>query len=89
MSEVYDFQPEHKLVRYRIGDDFKHTKVTAASLEGTAIHEMLHVRLHPLIQAVVYHGEDSDETKEKEHEVIIVLEQLLLRLSDYANGRTK
>jgi hypothetical protein len=81
MAEVYDFEDEHKLVRYKVGEDFKHTKVTPESIEATAIHEMLHVRLHPLIQAVSDYGIDAQEVVEREHEIIIVLEPLLLHLA--------
>lgn len=86
MAEVFDFEDEHKLVRYRIGADFGRTKVTPDSLEGTAIHEMLHIRLHSLIEAVAGYGKDSEQVNEKEHEVIIVVTELLLALSKLRRG---
>jgi hypothetical protein len=83
MAEVYKFEDIHKKVNYKVGSDFGRTKVTPTSLEDTAIHEMLHIRLHTLIKAVSEYGEDSDTVAEKEHEVIVVLAPLLRELMDY------
>jgi hypothetical protein len=81
MAEVTLFDSANKLFRYRIGDDFGATPVTPESLEQTAIHETLHIRLHPLIEAVVAYGAGSAEATEREHEIVIVLETLLQRFS--------
>jgi len=80
MAEVFKFEDVHKLVKYRIGTDFGNTEVTEQSLEDTAIHELLHIRLHTLIKAVAEKGEFSEEVAEKEHEIIVVLSPLLQRL---------
>jgi hypothetical protein len=80
MACISEWMDGDKLVRYRIGDDWGVHKVDAESLEKTAIHEMLHVRLHPMIQAIVGYGEDSEESEAAEHAVIIVVENLLYEL---------
>jgi len=86
LSEVYDFSDNDKLVRYRIGSNWGMNPVDEDSLEETAIHELLHVRLRPLIRAVADHGEDSDLVAEKEHEIIVVLSPLLQKLSKVSRG---
>lgn len=83
MAEVFRFEDEHKLVRYRLGSDFGRTKVTSESLEDTAVHEMLHIRLHDLIRAVAGYGEESSEVTKAEHEVIVVLTPLLREWMQY------
>lgn len=77
MAEMLKFEDIHKKVNYRLGEDFGNTKPTPESLEDTAVHEMLHLRLHTLIRAVAEYGEASDVVAEKEHEVIVVLAPLL------------
>lgn len=86
LSEVYDFSEPDKLVRYKIGSDWGTNPVNEESLEETAIHELLHVRLRPLIRAVADYGEDSDVVAEKEHEIIVVLSPLLQKLSQVSRG---
>jgi hypothetical protein len=78
MAALLTVEHEHKLARYAIGEDFGASEVTPASLEGTALHEMLHLLLRPLLDVAMQEKDHSDLVLEKEHEVVLVLEQLLL-----------
>lgn len=80
-AEVFDFQPQDRLVRYRLGADYGAQKVTDDSLEELAIHEMLHVFFNDLIDAAMEEGEYNDRVVREEHAVIIVASKLLHQLS--------
>ena len=71
-----EFNDPARLATYRLGD-FGAEQITAASLEKTCIHELLHVRLRDLIAM----AQDRDATPEQleaaEHAVINVMERLL------------
>lgn len=70
-----EFNPAARLAVYRLGD-FGSEAITPASLEATAIHELLHVRLFDLIQ--ISSGKATDEEVEAaEHSVVNVIEKLL------------
>ena len=79
MAALLTVEHEHKLARYSVGEDFGADKVTPHSLESTAIHEMLHLRLRPLLDACMEEKSHTDAVLKYEHEVIIVLEDLLFR----------
>ena len=81
MAEMLDFSNEDRMVKYTLGRDWMTTPVTPVSLESTAIHEMLHLRLHGLMHAVADYGVDSEQARQEEHAVIAVFEKLLLRLA--------
>lgn len=74
MAQV-EFNPGARLAVYRLGD-FGSEAVTPASLEKTAIHELLHVLLYDLIYTASGKSTD-DELEAAEHRVINVLEKLL------------
>jgi hypothetical protein len=78
MAALLSVEHEHKLARYSVGLDFGSSKVTDESLESTALHEMLHLLLRPLLDTAMAETEHNDTVLEEEHSVIIVLEQLLL-----------
>jgi len=78
MAALVTVEHEHKLARYSIGTDFGNTPVTQESLESTALHEMLHLLLRPMLDVAMAEGEHNDNVLEEEHSVITVLEQLLL-----------
>lgn len=80
-AEVFQFEPSHRLVRYRLGGDNGAEKVDADSLEELAIHEMLHVRFNDMIDAAIEDEEYSERVVKEEHAVIVVLQKLLLRLA--------
>jgi len=70
-----EFNPAARLCTYRLGD-WGSEEITPASLEATAIHELLHVRLFDLIATAS--GKCTDEALEAaEHQVINVLEKIL------------
>lgn len=78
MAALVTVEHEHKLARYSIGMDFGNTPVTQESLESTALHEMLHLLLRPMLDVAMNSGEHDDAVLEEEHSVITVLEALLL-----------
>lgn len=71
-----EFNEPARLAVYRLGD-FGAEPITPESLEKTAIHELLHVRLHDLIAAAQDRGAAPDALEAAEHTVINVLERLL------------
>jgi hypothetical protein len=68
-----------RLANFRLGDSFGGTPVTAESLEATALHEMLHVLLHELVEQNTI-GLEGDPLASAEHRVVHVLETLLLKV---------
>lgn len=78
MAALLSVEHEHKLARYAVGMDFGSHAVNQESLESTALHELLHLLLRPLIDTAISEGEHNDRLLEEEHSVIVVLEQLLL-----------
>jgi hypothetical protein len=85
LSEVFGFDRSNKIVRYRLGSDWKYGPVTSHGLRSVALHEALHVRLHDLAIACEEKGNGSTEVEEAEHEVVIVLEKLIMRLAGEAD----
>lgn len=69
---------EHRVAGYRLGDTFGNAKVTPHSLESTALHEMLHVLLHELVEMARAPGTTDELLMSAEHRVINVLEGLLM-----------
>ena len=76
-----EFNSEARLAVYRLGD-FGSTKITPHSLESTALHELLHVFLRDLVEAVRFRAR-ADELEAIEHRAINVLEHLLLTKDFY------
>lgn len=71
-----EFNDPARLATYRLGD-FGAEAITPESLERTALHELLHVFLHDLIE-LACRQHDPDELEAAEHRVINVLESLLM-----------
>ena len=71
-----EFNDGARLATYRLGD-FGAEVITPASLESTAIHELLHVFLHDLL-AIAAAKPDPEALEAAEHRVVNVLESLLL-----------
>ena len=78
MAALLSVEHEHKLARYAVGTDFGAAEVTPHNLEATAVHELLHLFLRPLMDVCMAEGEHNDTVLEYEHAVIIVLTQLLV-----------
>ena len=68
MAEVH-FTDDAMLASYRVGLSFGSAEVTPDSLERTALHETLHVLLRKF---------KMDQTDANEHEIVNVLEKLLM-----------
>ena len=65
------FDPEARLAMYQLGD-FGSVEINEESLKETALHEALHILLYDL-----KHSKDDEGI---EHQVINVLEKLLMEL---------
>lgn len=78
MASLISVEHEHRLARYKVGVDFLNTKVTPETLEKTALHEMIHLMLRPLIDEAIAQGEYNDAVLGYEHDVVNVLEDLLM-----------
>jgi hypothetical protein len=70
------FDPGAKLATYRLGD-FGATEITPESLSKTALHEILHVFLHDLIEGASDGRCNPEQLEALEHSVINVLEKVL------------
>jgi hypothetical protein len=79
MAALLTVEHEHKLARYAVGESFGAIEVTPQSLESTALHELLHLLLRPMIDAAAAAGGHDDQVAEYEHAVIVVLEELLMQ----------
>jgi len=77
MADV-TFDDEARMVTYRLGD-WVGTEINERSLKETALHEMLHVRLHDLLTLAQDRAANSEQVSVAEHGVINVLERLLMK----------
>jgi hypothetical protein len=77
MAEVTQMDLEARLASYRIGADFGGTPVTERSVERTALHELLHVFLHPMLSAAQDRSVTAEQLNGIEHAAIHVLVDLL------------
>jgi hypothetical protein len=66
---------DDRLAIWSLGRDWGQLEVTSKTLRETALHEVLHVFLAPLIQAAA--SRDEDATAGIEHSVVVILEKLL------------
>jgi hypothetical protein len=78
LAEMSKFDWRQQQVMCRLGLDWKATPITPASIEQTAVHELLHVLLHPLIEVAKTPGVDELSIAAAEHSVINTLEGLLV-----------
>jgi hypothetical protein len=79
-----EFTEAARLAVYRLGD-FGAEKITPASLDKTALHELLHIFLHDLMMVATDPKSSDEDIEMQEHRVINLLENLLTKDS---NGRT-
>lgn len=79
-KELAQIQMWHKdrLASYRIGSDFGSAPVTPASLEATALHEVLHTFVAELVNQISY-GITGEVLDSAEHRVVNTLTTLLLK----------
>jgi hypothetical protein len=79
-----EFNQGARLATYRLGD-FGAEKITADSLDKTALHELLHIFLHDLMSVAQDPKSSQEEIEMQEHRVINLLENLI---SKDSNGFT-
>ena len=73
-----EFNEGARLAVYRLGD-FGAEPITPESLEKTALHELLHILLHDLIDVAGAPRTNDEQLEAAEHRVINVLERVLTR----------
>ncbi|MEM4379681.1 MAG: hypothetical protein QXL01_03215 [Thermoplasmatales archaeon] len=79
---VFD-DPEHKMVKVLLGNNWHSCPVTDHNLESTAVHEILHILLHDLIEHARTKPKDDIGIAKEEHAVINRLEQIIIGLPDH------
>lgn len=76
MAEVAKFDLEQRSASIRLGKDWSGEAVTPEMLDKTALHEVLHVFLHELIEKAKA-NQDEDAIGSAEHRCVNILEVLL------------
>lgn len=71
-----EFNDGARLAVYRLGD-FGAEAITPQSLERTALHELLHVLLHDLIEVASDPRTSGEQVEAAEHRIINLLERVL------------
>jgi len=74
MAEV-GISLDDRLAVWGLGKDWGNMPITSKTLRETALHEVLHIFLKPLIEAAMQRDEHAIATLE--HSAIVVLEKLL------------
>lgn len=77
MAEMRSFSWPQRQVTCRVGLNWKSCAPTPVAIEQTAVHELLHVLLKPLVEVARNDGCEED-IMNAEHAVINVLERLLV-----------
>ena len=72
-----EFDEPARLAIYKLGD-FGGEAITPKSLEATAVHELLHISLHDLIDAA-FNRERPEVIEAAEHRVVNLIEKILLQ----------
>jgi hypothetical protein len=67
-----------RLAKIRLNDDLGNTPVTSQSLEGVAVHELLHILFHPMV-AQNDLGVEDDLLYAAEHAAIHSIQKLLTK----------
>lgn len=80
LAEVI-IEPEHRLVRYRVGRDWGAQPPGAGLLEQTVIHELLHVRFTQMLDAAMEERQYNERVKGEEHATVIALSELIYELA--------
>jgi hypothetical protein len=77
MAELFRVDLEQRQATIKLGKDFGGTPVTDESLRETALHEVLHIFNHELIETAKVADQPEDTIRSAEHRMINVLERLL------------
>jgi hypothetical protein len=77
MAEVFKFDLEQRSATIRLGKDWGPEPITPDELDKTALHEVLHVFLHELIETAKVADQPDDVISSAEHRCINLLEQIL------------
>jgi hypothetical protein len=78
MAEVAKFDLPQLQAVIRLGSNWKSQPVTDNLLEQTAVHELLHVLLHELVEIAQGKAVTHDDLMTAQHRIINVLEPLLV-----------
>lgn len=70
---------DDRLAVWSLGKDWGNMPINSKTLRETALHEVLHIFLRPLIQAAMQRDESAIDTLE--HSAIVVLEKLLSQVN--------
>lgn len=81
MAEMVNPSWVQRQVTCRVGLNWKSCQPTPANIEATAVHELLHVMLKPLIE-LARNDASEDDLMNAQHAVINVLERLLVPGAD-------
>lgn len=76
MAEVSKFDLGQRSASIRLGKHWSGEPVTPEALDQTALHEVLHIMFHPLIETARA-NQDEEAIGSAEHAIINVLEVLL------------
>lgn len=79
MAHIFKINLEQRLATIKLGKNFGPMEVTDTVLNETALHEVLHIFLHELIEAAKVPDQPIDTLRSIEHRVINVLERILTR----------
>jgi hypothetical protein len=81
MAEVnWEADSTHKMCSVRLGNNWKSMAPSDQNITSTALHEILHILLHDLIECSKENPFRDDEIAKKEHEVINRLEHCIVGL---------
>jgi hypothetical protein len=76
MAEVYKFDLNQRAASIRVGKDWGGEVVTPENLNKTALHEVLHIFFHEMLELSAT-PEDTEAIGSAEHRCINILEVLL------------
>lgn len=78
MAQMFKWDLGQRQVVCQLGDAWREAPPDSNALEQTAVHELLHVLLHELIETAKTPGVTDEAIASIEHRVINVLEPLLV-----------
>lgn len=76
MAEVFKFDLEARTAKIRLGKDWGNEPITPENLSKTALHELLHVLFHEMLE-LARNPDMEAPMRSAEHRVINILEQVI------------